>query len=283
MKIKSSFFLLLPLLLLLCFCGCEVLQKESETTSQVCDAIEDTLSCYLPSSLAQVVRKYVSFYLFQLFLYHIHTSSAFITYINNLMMHSMHDLENTKTKIKAKARQDSIFASAFDLATPLTTSLESGPCIFQELRSSCHILSDVSVHEVRTSPSSHAWSHCHHCVMDTHTLQLNIYHNGTSFSSSTASNTTTIDLSWSVWGEFFFTRMNDQFKAHLQTVPPHSLGMLLKPSEILYIKRPVFIIPMITLHPGKHICPVFSLHIHESIHFSRIISYLLFFDCFHIS
>ena len=156
-------------------------------------------------------------------------------------LRSTYDLEATKFK------KDSIFASTNDLVMPTSSA---GGCIFHELQLPCHILSELSVKEQRTLPSSHGWSRCRHCSLNTQTLQLNFYHNFSSFMTN-SEETITVDLSWSLWDEYFFSRNNDQYKAYLKQVPPDQLGERLMPSEVFYVKRPVFIIPMITLHPGK--------------------------------
>ena len=59
-----------------------------------------------------------------------------------------------------------------------------------------------------------------------------------------------VDLSWSLWGEFFHADMSDQYRVHIN--PPISGGNhAYHPQPPKYVVRsPTFIVPIITLHVG---------------------------------
>lgn len=183
------------------------------------------------------------------------------------MSNRTYDLEATKT------RQDSIFAPINDLVSPKSsegTGVATKACIFHALQSPCYILSELSIKEHRTSPSTHGWSHCHYCSLHTQTLQFDFYYKYSTtiltdsideeIVTNLNSKITSVDLSWSLWDEYFFSKRNDRFKAYLKDISSNNnnnnndhYGERLIPSEVLYIKRPIFIIPVITLHPGMYI------------------------------
>jgi hypothetical protein len=53
-----------------------------------------------------------------------------------------------------------------------------------------------------------------------------------------------------LWGEFFSSAHNDQFRGRVHRYPATELGALIEPESVYIIRRPVFVLPMITLHVG---------------------------------
>ena len=120
-------------------------------------------------------------------------------------------------------------------------------CIFQSLTilSEEEMLSESSllVSECEGVPDNQGWSHCQHCGWENDKFLL--------FTSDNVDNRSSVDLSWSLWGEFFFKNQNDQFKGEANSVS--YLRHLLESSDdrtIYYVDRPVYILPMITFHVG---------------------------------
>lgn len=103
--------------------------------------------------------------------------------------------------------------------------------------------SSLIVKESKAIPDSQGWSRCQNCGRKDN--KFIVFHSDVVDSSKAVE----IDLSWSLWGEFFFTTRNDQYKA--ETMHEDNLNLIFKSSkELFLIDRPVYILPMITFHVG---------------------------------
>ena len=117
----------------------------------------------------------------------------------------------------------------------------SNHCIFRTLLLPNECMkskeSKVIVRKGNAVPDSTAWSRCQHCVFDTTTELVNVWH-----SSNTKHGT--IDMAYSNWKEFFFNEKNDRIRAQILLDVPRA------DSSAVYVDRPVFLISLITLHVG---------------------------------
>ena len=127
-------------------------------------------------------------------------------------------------------------------------------CLFRSITdlegSTLHELaSHVSLNEKNSVPDSQGWSRCQNCGWDQGKFLLI-----QSLSEDNNSNATSrIELSWSLWGEFFHWLRNDQI--HGDVVKNEYINTILQRNRddnvmSYYIDRPVYILPMITLHVG---------------------------------
>jgi hypothetical protein len=103
--------------------------------------------------------------------------------------------------------------------------------------------SSLIVKESKAIPDSQGWSRCRNCGWKDSKFIL--------FQTDVAnsSKTVEIDLSWSLWGEFFFSTRNDQYKAEVMHEDYLDL-IFIKGEKLFLIDRPVYILPIITLHVG---------------------------------
>jgi len=76
-----------------------------------------------------------------------------------------------------------------------------------------------------------------------------------------------LDLSWSLWSEFFHHFENDKYSAKIVSIDPTSNAYRMK----YYIDRPVYIIPTITLHIGHILIDILEQIYHSHMkHYGRI-------------
>jgi hypothetical protein len=103
--------------------------------------------------------------------------------------------------------------------------------------------SSLIVKESKAIPDSQGWSRCQNCGWKDNKFIL--------FQSDVvnSSKTVEIDLSWSLWGEFFFSTRNDQYKAEVMH-EDYLDHIDIKSEKLFLIDRPVYILPIITLHVG---------------------------------
>ena len=98
--------------------------------------------------------------------------------------------------------------------------------------------SSLQTNVMPSSPDAQWWSRCQHCGWSSTQGRFHIYNK-----TAPLNNERVIDLTASLWGEFFFESQNDFIQADVrdsrESIPP-----------LLYIERPVFLLPLITLHPG---------------------------------
>jgi hypothetical protein len=97
------------------------------------------------------------------------------------------------------------------------------------------------IQQKESVPDSQGWSYCEFCGWRKGKI---VYFDDDAYLSNPNES---IDISWSNWGEFFFTYHNDQYRAFVQP-NDHKESFHLK--KQYYIQRPFFIIPMITVHVG---------------------------------
>ena len=111
------------------------------------------------------------------------------------------------------------------------------------------LASHVSLNEKNSVPDSQGWSRCQNCGWDQGKFLLI----QSTVEDKNANATSRIELSWSLWGEFFHWFRNDQI--HGDVVKNEYINTILqrnRDDNVLsyYIDRPVYILPMITLHVG---------------------------------
>ena len=113
------------------------------------------------------------------------------------------------------------------------------------------LASHVSLNEKNSVPDSQGWSRCQNCGWDQGKFLL--IQSTTEDHNSNNNVTSRIELSWSLWGEFFHWFRNDQI--HGDVVNNEYINTILQRNQddnvmSYYIDRPVYILPMITLHVG---------------------------------
>lgn len=106
--------------------------------------------------------------------------------------------------------------------------------------------SNLTVYEHRSVPDNTMWSICHDCSFGKQGIQL------WSRESELRKKVTTMTLSGSNWQEFFYLRRNDKFM----------LSSTSSAQAKFIVERPVFIVPIITLHPGHLLIDVFESIFH---------------------
>ena len=102
-------------------------------------------------------------------------------------------------------------------------------------------------------PASQGWSVCEFCGLDIGGEQFEVYKKSTKKgdASENASTADFMHLSWSLWGEFFHSFQNDKLKGRIKYIPSDLPGFLVhEDSNVFFVSRPVFVLPMITLHVG---------------------------------
>eukprot|EP01038_Epipyxis_sp_PR26KG_P016502 gene16502-22525_t len=123
------------------------------------------------------------------------------------------------------------------------------------------LISNLVVEEKNTVPNSQCWSRCQNCLL--HAKEFYVITNESDFEMDRIAvdyfgiNINEVDLSWSLWSEFFHHEHNDQYKAQYIT-PNHFKNINsdendkkdLLPFPSLVIERPIYILPMITFHFG---------------------------------
>jgi hypothetical protein len=80
-------------------------------------------------------------------------------------------------------------------------------------------------------------------------MEVTIHQRMTSTEIPTAESGQRVDLSWSLWGEFF-PLQNDRYHGRIEHFAADQTGALVVSDGILFVSRPVFILPMITVHVG---------------------------------
>ena len=91
---------------------------------------------------------------------------------------------------------------------------DSAFCVFEKLDGACDVESFVQVHQMDAVPASQGWAICEHCGLDSETRQFFVYQSANNTREEQQQvNTDFIDLSWSLWGEFFLAQKNDQYRA----------------------------------------------------------------------
>jgi hypothetical protein len=110
-------------------------------------------------------------------------------------------------------------------------------CIFQELMrdTPCSVHSALSVFRAKSIPHSQQWAYCEDCSFDGD--RFAVYSNASDRWSD-------VDLSWTQWHDYFYPLRNDYFQASVcvEGVLESAVGYL--------VERPVFIVPLITVHVG---------------------------------
>jgi len=125
------------------------------------------------------------------------------------------------------------------------------------------LASRVHTQEKNAVPDSQGWSRCRDCAWDRGrflVVRQPVAADGNSDGRQAAdpranvTGTARIDLSWSLWGEFFHWFRNDQI--HADVVKVADVEAILQRNDVdgrgrsYYVDRPVYILPMITLHVG---------------------------------
>ncbi len=116
-----------------------------------------------------------------------------------------------------------------------------------------NLKSTLNVQEKYSEPDHQGWSYCENCGMRNNTL---FYFDNSLLVNGPFS----VDLSWSHWGEFFHENNNDQIRAYLWTEVEF-------PAR-LWMKRPVYMLPMITLHVGHILVDLL-----EQVYFNMMATY----------
>jgi hypothetical protein len=119
-------------------------------------------------------------------------------------------------------------------------SLQDLLCIFRKVERSSNcwpLTSSVQVKEYATVPDGQGWSRCIHCIL--HDNSIHIY------GMTNSSFADKVQLTWSYWGEFFHTFHNDKYFGGV--IPSVSISA---DAGMFYVDRPVYLLPMITLHAG---------------------------------
>jgi len=145
-------------------------------------------------------------------------------------------------------------------------------CVFRILANPQRCVSSqsstVDVWQAAAVPDAATWSRCQHCLWDVALGRMQVWEMGepqTAGDTSTAevaeracaskrAPVGTIDLSASNWGEFFYAARNDRYQADLLAAPPcialDAAGAGQESAGVAYVDRPVFILPLLTLHVG---------------------------------
>ena len=120
------------------------------------------------------------------------------------------------------------------------------------------LASRVHTQEKNAVPDSQGWSRCRDCAWDRGRYLLvrqPITEGGRDPRANATATAARVDLSWSLWGEFFHWFRNDQI--HADVVMPADVEAILQRfhradnrGHAYYVDRPVYILPMITLHVG---------------------------------
>jgi hypothetical protein len=113
--------------------------------------------------------------------------------------------------------------------------------------------SEIIVNEKMTVPDSQGWSICNNCGY-THSDGFLLFHRTSKKPeqqhASFAQSYGVVDMTWSLWGEFFFSNQNDQYSANIVDINNYISVNRRRTSKVYLVKRPVFVLPMITLHVG---------------------------------
>lgn len=116
--------------------------------------------------------------------------------------------------------------------------------------------SKLQVREEFGIPDNHIWSRCQQCGWKNGHFIL--------YNNSFVSNLSKVKISQSLWHEFFHTFQNDHYYAGPPDPTDHSIRLL---SHLKYhIKTPIYIIPMITFHPGHLLIDVLEIIYYSMIH-----------------
>ena len=122
-------------------------------------------------------------------------------------------------------------------------------------------------------PDSQAWGRCQHCAYGPGApsdSQAGWVAWGAPASSSapaaSVSVSVSVDASRSAWGEFFHSSRNDRLHVHLLRRAPGPQHW--DWARVLVVSRPVFVLPVLTVHPGHVLVDVL-----EQVHASMLTSY----------
>jgi hypothetical protein len=144
-------------------------------------------------------------------------------------------------------------------------SLDDISCVFARLEKPSHLPStsnclplnsSFTVHEYPTVPDSQGWAHCRHCVLNDNKFFI------VGGESMKLQIDNRVQLSWSYWGEFFHVFQNDKFVGHVVEPVTQPVG------NTFYVSRPVYLLPMITMHAGHVLIDYL-----EQVYFSMIQRY----------
>ena len=121
-------------------------------------------------------------------------------------------------------------------------------CVFRLLRQPRTCLesreSFLQTNWMPSFPDSQWWSRCQHCTWSSVEGRFQVYNETVPKDSASV-----VDLTASLWGEFFFESQNDFIQAEI-------LDKKEDKAPNLFIERPVFLLPLISLHPGHVIVDV---------------------------
>ncbi len=117
------------------------------------------------------------------------------------------------------------------------------------------IRSKLSIFEQYSCPDSVAWSHCSNCTMEAFgNISIHLEH----------SKLQSATLSWSQWNEFFYFHGNDKFYGV-------KFGKVDITRKVYVVKSPVYIIPMIAIHPGHVLIDLLENLYHDMMeHYGQI-------------
>lgn len=182
----------------------------------------------------------------------------------------------------ASSVQPALFVSKLTATTSSNHSYNSSSISLLNIlldNSGCISASTVSIQEQFAVPSTQAWSRCMHCGLKDNDFLL---YRKTKHSRSKLQLTKKtkrkvedlsedeerVDLSWSLWSEFFHHFDNDKYNAKIVSLDPTSHDYH---RMKYYIHRPVYIIPTITLHIGHILIDILEQIYHSHMkHYGRI-------------
>ena len=130
---------------------------------------------------------------------------------------------------------------AYDLDPAAAPVQGADTCVFRRLQKSLQCLqsyeSSFATRVLPSSPDTQWWSRCQHCGWSS-AGRFHIYNQ-----TSNGEQRRVVDLSVSLWGEFFFEFQNDFLQAEVRDSREEE-------APLYFVDRPVFLLPLISLHPG---------------------------------
>ena len=138
---------------------------------------------------------------------------------------------------------------------------------------------DININELQTIPSAQTWSHCKNCIYTYNKQKCNHPRNSnrhTCFIAYSTSNSTNspvyLDISNSLWSEFFHSDLSDQYHLTIYNILNTKLrypnvNNSNNANEIFNIPKyvitnPVYILPIITMHTGHILVDVLEQVMH---------------------
>jgi hypothetical protein len=120
--------------------------------------------------------------------------------------------------------------------------------IFQYSRAQCEHISQLHSFEKLAVPQGQGWSRCTDCYYDNHGFKIATISSKSNETEEHSINPSMgmADLTWSLWGEFFHHFHNDRYYASVMNIDE----ILLDKTPFYVISRPVYVLPIITFHPG---------------------------------